>query len=70
MADLGYGPDNMVLTPDQSLLTRMAGGLGGSRCPGREEGRWRLGGGGGTRPGTATNLMSAADFVLWVMEDH
>ena len=28
MAGLGYGPDSMVFTPDQFLVTRMAGGLG------------------------------------------
>lgn len=66
MADLGYGPESMV-GPDESLLTRMAGGLGQLvPCESGRDGGWMRG---GTRPGTASKLMSAADFILWVLED-
>lgn len=68
MADVGYGPDTVALSPDRSGLTRVAGGLG-QLVPKESGGRGRWDGE-GIRPGAASELMVAAELPLWVLEDH
>lgn len=57
----------MVFSPDQSLLTRMAGGLGQlvAKESGREGAR-----GGGTRPGIESEPTVDAECALWTLKDR